>query len=152
MLVYPSPHFVLIQPLHTFHWFNLDPQQAPNTHLWLVPSHFQLASPSSSFSWSLSLGIVAHNFLCNIASLRSSLFPSFRWFFSLQCPLTLLLQLTSLCTPLCMTHLSSLPLARIQPIIINVHIKMKPSTGIHGSSAVVTAHCLGIIFIYGVHQ
>ena len=41
--------------------------------------------------------------------------------------------------------------ACIQPQIINVHIKMKPSTGIHGLSVAITASLIGIIFKYMVH-
>ena len=41
--------------------------------------------------------------------------------------------------------------ACIQPQIIIVHIKMKPSTWIHGLSLTITASLIGIIFKYMVH-
>ena len=51
------------------------------------------------------------------------------------------------------THFATLSYhACIQPIIINVHIKMKPSTGIHGLSVIVTASLVGINFKYMVQK
>jgi len=37
-------------------------------------------------------------------------------------------------------------------MIIDVHMKHNPSTGIHGSPASVTASSLGIVFSYMIHQ
>ena len=51
------------------------------------------------------------------------------------------------------THFATLSYhACIQPIVINIHIKMKPSTEIHGLSVVVTANLVGIIFKYMVQK